>query len=312
MNRHAYPIAFVLCLSILAACGRERAEPARVAPAPAAGSVALTLEVRGGAEAVAAGLRARLERLSAEGLLPLGAIEVTVAGPERVSARVGVLPGGACDEAALGDAVRSLERWATRSGLLTLHRTTAGVAARVLAQVLEWPGVTAREDGLGAVVVEGMGFAQVAERLAGLRVPSGVRVMAEGRPAREGTDEAVALWAVDEAPEVGGRDVAGAKVVTDADWGPEIEVTFTPAGGERFAAMTERAVGQVVVMAFEGRVVMAPRVMERIGGGRAKITMGADGQAEALRQAREVAALLTAGPLGGEVEVVGREAKCRE
>src|SRR5690606_15854476 len=124
------------------------------------------------------------------------------------------------------------------------------------------------------------GFEQVAERLAGLRVPRGVRVMAEGRPARDGTVEAVWLWAVDEAPEVGGRDVAGAKVSTDTDWGPEIEVAFTSAGGERFAAMTERAVGRVVVMAFEGRVVMAPRVMERIGGGRATITMGAYDRAE--------------------------------
>jgi preprotein translocase subunit SecD len=66
-------------------------------------------------------------------------------------------------------------------------------------------------------------------------------------------------------------DVKSARVKRGAN-GPQIEIVFTKAGTERFAQTTEHITGKLLGILVDGQLISAPRVMEKISGGKAVIT----------------------------------------
>jgi hypothetical protein len=98
------------------------------------------------------------------------------------------------------------------------------------------------------------------------------------------------------------RDVAGADVQWDERTGrPEVRLDFTGAGGDRFEALTARAIGRKLAIVVDHRVISAPLIQSRIPGGTAIITLGGKNPDEQLREGHALAAALRTGPLPARV-----------
>ena len=67
-----------------------------------------------------------------------------------------------------------------------------------------------------------------------------------------------------------------------------LDLQLTPEGGEAFASFTERHVGETVDLVIDGKVMMSPRLVEPISGGRIVVSgKFAPGRLEAI--ARRIA-----------------------
>jgi len=97
-----------------------------------------------------------------------------------------------------------------------------------------------------------------------------------------------------------GADLKSADVTFDQTTGkPVVSLEFSPEGGEKFAAITERNIGKPVAILLDEDVVSAPVVQQVITGGSAQISGEFD-----LEQAKNLAIQLNAGALPIPVELV--------
>jgi preprotein translocase subunit SecD len=98
-----------------------------------------------------------------------------------------------------------------------------------------------------------------------------------------------------------GAELTDASVQADpnspGNW--QVSITFSAAGGQRFAEITERNVGRHLAIILDGSVYSAPRINERIPGGRAVIT----GQFT-IEEARDLAIVLREGALPASVTML--------
>jgi hypothetical protein len=238
-----------------------------------------------------------------------------------------VLEGGASCAQAPKDALLALVTGhATRSGHLAFHLGASPDRRRALSEaLLTLPGVERVEAaaGVGAAAVDVPDLAPdaLAPKLDALAAPPGFRALLErvawGPPGRGGPGPPVSavsrVWLVTAAPDIEGSDLASAGVAVDAMTNePQVTLQFTAEGGRRFADLTGMAVKRYLAIVFEGEIQSAPVIRERIGGGRAVITLGGGpgGSAAKLQEAREIAAVLSAGPLGAGVALGGATSKC--
>ncbi|RLB45109.1 MAG: protein translocase subunit SecD, partial [Deltaproteobacteria bacterium] len=76
-----------------------------------------------------------------------------------------------------------------------------------------------------------------------------------------------------------------------------VNMQLTPRGGELFADVTEKNVKKRFAIILDGKVESAPEIRERIGGGQARITMGAGGIQQQLQDARKLELVLRSGAL---------------
>ncbi len=107
-----------------------------------------------------------------------------------------------------------------------------------------------------------------------------------------------------------GDDINDAMVQPDQFNTPGVSLEFKPAGGRVFAQITGDNVGKRFAIVLDGRVQSAPNISEKIGGGRARITMGASDYNTQLDEATVLALVLRTGALPapvtiGEVRTVG-------
>jgi preprotein translocase subunit SecD len=102
--------------------------------------------------------------------------------------------------------------------------------------------------------------------------------------------------------QLGNADIVDAKAEVSVYGYPQVNVVFSDAGAKRFADLTAANVDGRLAILRDGEVMSAPVIKERIGGGRAQISMGSAG--DALRDARILAAALRAGPLTSPVKLV--------
>ena len=98
-----------------------------------------------------------------------------------------------------------------------------------------------------------------------------------------------------------GAELTRAEVSADpnatGNW--QVAIEFSPEGARRFGEITEQNVGKQLAIILDGNVYSAPRINERIPGGRAVIT----GQFT-VEEARDLAIVLRAGALPAPVQIL--------
>jgi preprotein translocase subunit SecD len=113
-------------------------------------------------------------------------------------------------------------------------------------------------------------------------------------------DEAYALH-----PEarVDGTMIANARVSTDQFNEPYVQLEFNETGREGFCQLSDEIQGSLLAIVVDGEVLSAPKVLEPICGGEARITMGSHRNSkDVLQQAQDLAIALRAGALPAPVE----------
>ncbi len=106
---------------------------------------------------------------------------------------------------------------------------------------------------------------------------------------------------VDAPPAITGHDIAAATVQPGAG----VAIQFTPDGALLLEALTQRQAGRRVVFTLDDTVYSAPRVQERISGGRLVLSLGTGtGVGEQPPGAEALVAGIQTGPLSGRWAVL--------
>ncbi len=138
------------------------------------------------------------------------------------------------------------------------------------------------------------------EALAG-RLPEGSELAYQRRVNKEGKEEQRIPYVLQKRTLLTGNELTDASVQSDpnspGNW--QVAITFSPAGAQRFGEITEQSVGRHLAIMLDGSVYSAPRINERIPGGRAVIT----GQFT-VDQARDLAIVLREGALPAAVTIL--------
>ncbi|HZH04654.1 MAG TPA: protein translocase subunit SecD, partial [Myxococcaceae bacterium] len=135
----------------------------------------------------------------------------------------------------------------------------------------------------------------------------------EGEAAQKGTCNSYRSYLVEKGAPVTGDSLAGAEASVGNLNEPEVNLSFDNQGARDFENLTEKNVGRYMAIVLDDNVHSAPRINEKIGGGRARITMGRAGAKSFdawLAEAQTLALVLKAGALPapvttGEIRQVG-------
>jgi preprotein translocase subunit SecD len=140
----------------------------------------------------------------------------------------------------------------------------------------------------------------VEEALAG-RLPDTSEVLYQRRVDRETKAETKIPFVVQKRTLLTGNELTDASVQADpnapGNW--QVAITFSATGAQRFGEITEQNVGRHLAIILDGTLYSAPRINERIPGGRAVIT----GQFT-VDQARDLAIVLREGALPAAVAIL--------
>jgi len=107
-------------------------------------------------------------------------------------------------------------------------------------------------------------------------------------------------YLVDREPLVTGEDLADASVGFDNNTNlPEVNFTMTPLGAGKFEKATGENVGKMMAIVLDSNVHSAPRIKDRIGGGRARIELGGSDKSpqQIQSEAKDTALVLRSGAL---------------
>jgi len=130
---------------------------------------------------------------------------------------------------------------------------------------------------------------------------------------RKGVCDSYRTYLVEKEAPLTGESLTGADASLSQLNEPEVNISFDAAGARQFEQLTEKGVGRRMAIVLDDYVQSAPRINERIGGGRARITMGRSGGRpleQWLADAQTLALALKAGALPapvttGEIRQVG-------
>ena len=140
----------------------------------------------------------------------------------------------------------------------------------------------------------------VEEALAG-RLPDTSEVVYQRRVDQETKQETRSPHVVQKRTLLTGNELTDASVQADpnsqGNW--QVSIPFSAAGAQRFGDITENNVGRHLAILLDGSLYSAPRINERIPGGRAVIT----GQFT-VEQARDLAIVLREGALPAAVSIL--------
>ncbi len=119
----------------------------------------------------------------------------------------------------------------------------------------------------------------------------------EGSTAQKG--EVWRTYYLHKRAELTGEYITDAEVGWDQQTGrPEVNITFDREGANLFEKITSQNVGRRMAIILDEKVNSAPQLNERIGGGKARITMGGMQDAFAVQQeAKDLVAVLRTGAL---------------
>jgi preprotein translocase subunit SecD len=186
---------------------------------------------------------------------------------------------------------------------------------------VQLPGIENKDEALAVIgktaVLEfydvqdlGTSYATEADALKEAGVDAESRLPAEKRlirwPARDSTQQD-RFYLVTAAPAVTGSGLDAAQVGFDSNNQPKVDMQFKSDGAQAFADVTEKLAqrglvmgqDQLLAIVLDGVVESAPRVTERIDGGRAEIT-----GRFSLAEAKNLVLVLQTGALPIELEVI--------
>ncbi len=133
------------------------------------------------------------------------------------------------------------------------------------------------------------------------RLPEGSELLYQRRVDKQTKTERKVPYVVQKRTLLTGAELNSAEVQADpnspGNW--QVAIEFNPVGTRIFGEITEQNVGKHLAIILDGNVYSAPRINERIPGGRAVIT----GQF-AIEEARDLAIVLRAGALPAPVVVL--------
>ena len=130
-------------------------------------------------------------------------------------------------------------------------------------------------------------------------IPQGFELAFE-RKTNKLTNEVISEipYVVDSQPRLTGDDLQDARVQIDQQKNePYVSMDFKSAGAKQFEEVTGANVGKRLAVILDGNVYTAPNIHQRIGGGRAQITLGTGNFNQLMSQARDIALVLRAGAL---------------
>ncbi|HEX5747821.1 MAG TPA: protein translocase subunit SecD [Archangium sp.] len=147
------------------------------------------------------------------------------------------------------------------------------------------------------------------------KTPADRQVLLECIPSatKKGVCDSYRTYLVEKDVPLTGESLTGADANLSQLNEPEVNVSFDAAGAREFEQLTEKGTGRRMAIVLDDYVQSAPRINERIGGGRARITMGRSGGRPLdvwLADAQTLALALKAGALPapvttGEIRQVG-------
>ena len=147
------------------------------------------------------------------------------------------------------------------------------------------------------------------------KTPAERQVLLECIPSatKRGVCDSYRTFLVEKDVPLTGESLTGADASLSQLNEPEVNVSFDAAGAREFEQLTEKGTGRRMAIVLDDYVQSAPRINERIGGGRARITMGRSGGRpldQWLADAQTLALALKAGALPapvttGEIRQVG-------
>lgn len=124
----------------------------------------------------------------------------------------------------------------------------------------------------------------------------------EGAVTKSRSFKTMYLWA---RADVTGDHLTRAMVLFEQQGEPYVSLEFDAIGAKQFEEVTEKNVGEFLAIMLDDEVNSAPTIKERIGGGRAKITLGgARHPREVLRDAQSLVTVLTHGAYKAPVHKV--------
>ena len=133
------------------------------------------------------------------------------------------------------------------------------------------------------------------------RAPEGTELIFQRRTDKETKVERKVPYVVGKRALLTGAELTRAEVQADpnsqGNW--QVSIEFTPTGTRIFGQLTEQNVGRQLAIVLDGNLYSAPRINERIPGGRAVIT----GQFS-VDDARDLAIVLRAGALPAPVTIL--------
>ncbi|MCY1041314.1 protein translocase subunit SecD [Corallococcus sp. bb12-1] len=140
------------------------------------------------------------------------------------------------------------------------------------------------------------------------KAPEGRDVLTQcvANPVKKNDCIAYRSFLVDKHVPLTGESLSGADASVSQMNEPEVNIAFDPAGAREFEKLTEAGVGRRMAIVLDDNVHTAPNINEKIGGGRARITMGRAGSRgfdEWLGEAQTLALVLKAGALPAPVTV---------
>ncbi|NVJ22859.1 MULTISPECIES: protein translocase subunit SecD [Myxococcus] len=140
------------------------------------------------------------------------------------------------------------------------------------------------------------------------KVPENRQVVTEciANPLKKNECSSYRTFLLDKFVPLTGESLAGADANVNQMNEPEVNIAFDPAGAREFEKLTEAGVGKRMAIVLDDNVQTAPNINEKIGGGRARITMGRMGARshdEWLGEAQTLALVLKAGALPAPVTV---------
>jgi preprotein translocase subunit SecD len=105
-------------------------------------------------------------------------------------------------------------------------------------------------------------------------------------------------YLVESNPQITGDDLEDARVAIDQQKNePYVSLDFKSAGAKRFEEVTGANVGKRLAIILDGNVYSAPNILNKIGGGRAQVTLGNGDYNSLMKEARDLALVLRAGAL---------------
>ncbi|MBU8896619.1 protein translocase subunit SecD [Corallococcus sp. H22C18031201] len=140
------------------------------------------------------------------------------------------------------------------------------------------------------------------------KVPENRQVLTEcvANPVKKNDCLSYRSYLVEKESPLTGESLSGADASIGQMNEPEVNLAFDAAGAREFEKLTEAGVGRRMAIVLDDNVHSAPRINEKIGGGRARITMGRAGARsfeEWLGEAQTLALVLKAGALPAPVTV---------